>query len=354
MTDHTRVPRCVEGRPMRSRQLQLTALIASAWLFLGTASRADVTAPGSLLVFPRWDNTPGTLTLLTVTNTNQNLATGAVDVEFDYIDGQTCQEFNRTRTLTPSDELTVATFVDNPNLSQGYAFVFAKSHATGKAIKFDWLIGTSVIITSHVGSAFELSPFVFKAGAALAEGAVTDLNNNGLRDLNGLEYEPVPDLLEFPSFFGLNSSFSDEIILIDLTGGAQFSTLVDFLVYNDNEEQFSTQFSFTCWIDINLGVISPLFTDAFLKTTNNSQSEVAGVPAAPELGWFQVNGDVAISPATQFLDPAILAVRVTCLRNGVLMPNTTQVSSRSFCATLPFGLGTQTNGSLLSHNLLGN
>jgi hypothetical protein len=340
---------------MRSRILQLTALAALLSVLLGAEASAGVTNPGSLLVFPRWDNSPGTLTLLTVTNTNQDQTTGTVDVEFDYIDGSNCQEFNRTRTLTSADEITVATFVDNPNVAQGYAFVFAKSHVTGKAIKFDWLVGSSIVITSHVGSAFEVEPFVFKAGAALAEGAITDLNNNGLLDFNGLEYELLPDRLEFPSFFGINANFSDEIILINLTGGAQFTTVVDFLVYNDNEEQFSAQYTFTCWIDVNLGLVSQLFTDAFLKTTNNSQTEVAGVPAAPELGWFQVNGHVAMSTATQFLDPAILAARSTCLRNGVLTPNnTTQVSSRSFCTILPFGLGTQSNGSLLSHNLLGN
>ena len=340
---------------MTRRLLSFTSLSAAAVLLLAGGARAGVTAPGSLLVFPRWDNTPGTLTLLTVTNTNKDLANGSVDVEFDYIDGANCQEFNRSRTLTPGDELTVATFVDNPNVSQGYVFVFAKSHATGKAIKFDWLIGTSVIFTSHVGSAFELPPFVFKAASGLADGAVTDLNNNGLRDFNGLEYELLPDLLEFPSFVGINGNFTDELILINLTGGAQFTTVVDFLVYNDNEEVFSAQYSFICWTDINLGLISPLFTDAFLKTTNNSQTEVAGVPAAPEIGWFQLNGNSATSSAAQYSDPAILAARSTILRNGVLVPNNqTQVSSRSFCAILPFGLGTQSNGSLLSHNLLGN
>ena len=101
--------------------------------------------------------------------------------------------------------------------------------------------------------------------------------------------------------------------------------------------------------------MSAVFTDAFLKTTNHSTTEIAGVPAAPEFGWFQLNGNSATSTAVQYPNPAILAARCTILRNGVLVPNNTaQVSSRSFCASLPFGLGTQSNGSLLSHNLLGN
>jgi hypothetical protein len=340
---------------MRSRLFQFTTLIAVAVFLLDGRAHAGVTAPGSLLVFPRWDNTPGALTLFTVTNTNKDLATGAVDVEFDYIDGANCAEFNRSRTLTPGDELTVATFLDNPNVSQGYAFVFAKSHVTGQAIKFDWLIGSSIIITCHVGCAFELTPFVFKAASSLAEGALTDLNSNGLRDFNGTEYELVPDLLAFPSFVGVTQNFSDDLILINLTGGAQFNTIVDFLVFNDNEDVFSAQYSFTCWTDVNLGLVSPVFTDAFLKTTNHSTLEIAGVPAAPELGWFQLNGNTATSTAVQYPNPAILAARCMILRNGVLVPNNSaQVSSRSFCAALPFGIGTQSNGSLLSHNLLGN
>jgi len=339
---------------MKNRLLTLSFLFATSWLSSSLDAFAGVTAPGSLLVFPRWDNTPGTLTLLTVTNTNKDLANGAVDVEYVYIDAANCQEFNRTRTLTPADELTVASIVDNPNNAQGYVFVFAKNHVTGAAIKFDWLIGSSIIITSQAGCAYELPPFVFKAASSLADGAITDLNSNGLRDFNGSEYELLPDLLEFPSFAAVNGNFTDDIILINLTGGGQFNTVVDFLIYNDNEEAFSAQFSFTCWVQKNLGQISAVFTDSFLKTTNHNLSEIAGVPAAPEFGWFQVNGNSALSTVTQFADPAILGARSIIFKNGVLVPAGPQVASRSFCSMLPFGMGTQSNGSLLSHNLLGN
>jgi hypothetical protein len=344
----------LRGRPMKTRLITTSLWIATACLLLVRSAHAGVTAPGSLLVYPRWDNTPGTLTLLTVTNTNTDQASGAVDVEFDYIDGATCQEFNRSRTLTPGDELTVATAIDNPNALRGYAFVFAKSHATGKAIKFDWLIGSSILITSQAGCAYEIEPFVFKAAASLAEGAVTDLNSNNLRDFDGSEYEPLPDVLLFPSFAAVSSTFTDDLLLINLTGGGQFTAVVDLLVYNDNEEVFSAQFSFTCWIQARLSDISPIFTDAFLKTTNHSPTEIAGAPNAPEFGWFSVDGHVSMSTAVQFQDPAILAVRSIMLKNGVLVPAGPLVASRSFCAILPFARGTQTNGSLLSQNLFGN
>jgi hypothetical protein len=339
-------------RPFTSRLLLSIATVCGC---LVTDARAGVTSPGSLLVFPSWDNTPGTLTLLTVTNTNKDQLAGSVDVEFVYVDGFTCQEFNRTRTLTPADELTVATFIDNPSTSMGYVYCFAKSHTTGQAIKFDWLIGSSLTLTGSIATAYETPPFVFKAGAALADGAPTDINNDGIRQFNGIEYELLPDQLEFPSFAGVNAQFSDELILINLTGGQQFNTLVDFLVWNDNEQVFSVQYEFTCWVRVLLANISPLFTDVFLKTTNDSPTEIAGVPAAPDFGWFQIDGNVSQSSGAVFPDPAILAVRKISFKNGVLIPNPgNPVNTRSVCVALPFGLGTQSNGALLSHTLLGN
>jgi hypothetical protein len=339
---------------MSIRSLTCVLLVGAAAVGLTPRAAASVPTPGSILIFPCWDNTPGTLTLLTVTNTNHDPVNGSIDVEFVYINGSNCNEFNRTRTLTATDELTVATFFDHPGPGMGYVYVFAKSHTTGAAVKFDWLIGDALIITGPHSCAFELPPFVFKAGAALAEGANTDLNNNHLRDFDGNEYEPVPDKLEFPSFAGSTSNLFDEIFLINLTGGAQFTAIVDVLLYNDNEEQFSAQVSFRCWDKIHLDQISGAFTNAFLLTTNHSSTEIAGLPDAPEFGWFEIDGDVAFSTATQFTDPAILAARNIIFQNGALVPGATLSNTRSVCVILPFGLGTQTNGSLLSQSLLGN
>jgi hypothetical protein len=61
-----------------------------------------------------------------------------------------------------------------------------------------------------------------------------------------------------------------------------------------------------------------------------------------ESGWFRINGNTAFSSAVQFSDPAILAAVVSSLHDD------------DGGAMLPFTEGTQTNGSLLSHNLFGN
>jgi len=288
------------------------------------------------------------LTLLTVTNTSDDQVNGTVNVEFVYINGANCQEFNRTRTLTPNDEISVLTSKDNPNQHQGYVYVFAKSKTTGAAIKFDHLIGTQLVLEGFTTYAadYSLNPWVFKAGSALAEGANTDLNTNGLRDLNGLEYEQAPDRLDMPRFIGQGGPLisTDELVLINMTGGAAFTAVVDFLVYNDNEEIFSAQYSFVCWARVVLSDISSVFNNDFLLTTNHAANEVPGTNSTNfnETGWYRINGNTAFSSAVQFSDPAILAAQ------------TETINSAFGGAFLPFTEGTQANGSLLSHNLFGN
>jgi hypothetical protein len=313
------------------------------------SAHAGQGVPGSLLVFPNFDNTRGDLTLYTVTNTSDDQVNGTINVEFVYINWLNCQEFNRTRMLTPNDEISVLTKFDNPNMQKGYCYVFAKSKTTGAAIKFDHLVGCELVIEALQGlhaANYTLNPWAFKAGDALAEGANTDLNSNGLRDLNGLEYEKAPDRLDFPRFLGQGGPLiaSDNLILINLTGGAQFTAVVDLLVYNDNEEVFSAQYAFQCWAKVDLGDISNLFYNDFLLTTNHASGEVFGPPPGTfnETGWFRVNGNTAYSTAVQFADPAILAAQIETI--GLIFGG----------ATLPFTEGTQSNGSLLSHNLFGN
>ena len=116
--------------------------------------------PGSLLLFPRFDNRPGKVTLITVTNTNCDFAqgpgsllAGTVDVEFVYIgkygpNGQVlpCLETNTTRRLTPCDTITFLTRFDNPNHERGFLWAFAKDPQTGEAIVWNHLIGQALYL----------------------------------------------------------------------------------------------------------------------------------------------------------------------------------------------------------------
>lgn len=351
---------------MRFTHIALFSLTTVAGLGLSPAARANDTDPGSLLVFHEFDNRQGLLTLVTVTNVNDDdtviggngLQAGSIDVEYVYI-GRVgfcpptgpesvpnydcpidCLEFNRTRRLTPNDTLSVLTRVDNPEQVEGYLYVFAKRINSQVAVKFDHLIGNELIINGLLVFDYAVNPVVFRAGAALAEGDATDLDGDGLRDLNGLEYETVPDQLLMPRFFGQNIVFQSDLVLINLTGGTEFEATVDFLVYNDNEEVFSTQHRFRCWEKIRLNRISNVFDNNFLlHQTNDNPNEILGAPGVGT-GWFRMDGRVAHSQAATIQDPALLALLVERVRFHMT-------------ATLPFTLGEQDNGDLLAFGPFG-
>ncbi len=320
--------------------------VALSGLSLGAFASAGAPEPGSLLLFPLFENGRGDDTYITVTNTNSdfnqvgNLFAGTVDVEFVYINGEDCFEFNRTRRLTPNDSITVSVFLDNPNEREGYAYVFAKSPTSGQAISWNWLIGISRIDEGGADEDFDVNPYVFKS--PIAQGGATDVNADGLRNLDGVEYEAGPDHLLVPRFVGQGGNDKSqggndesELILINLTGAAQFTAVVDFLVYNDNEEVFSTQYSFTCWDDVDLLDISGLFSETFLESTNNNPNEQVD---GDEFGWFRMDGRIAFSSADSEADPMILSLLIEKIDSGD-------------GGELPFTTGTQTNGELVSQSV---
>jgi hypothetical protein len=158
-----------------------------------------------------------------------------------------------------------------------------------------------------------------------------------------------------PRFFGnVGTRVKTHLVLIGLTG-ARFSTLINFLVYNDNEEVFSTQHEFDCWDKVCLTDISGVFRRDFLLTTNQNPFEIRGLnPMAPpaaaggdaapsgallEAGWYRMDGAVAQSTNTVVTDPAFLAMQIE-RRND------------SGVASLPFSLGT-TSISYSSARMIG-
>jgi hypothetical protein len=337
---------------MRFNKIALSGLTLLAGLATASPALANGRNPASLLLYPEFDNTVTSLTLLTVTNTNtgvnQDGSSGTIKVEFVYIGKYNlqhqvinCLEFNRTETLTANDTLSVITKLHNPQQEQGFVYVFAKDPITGKAKVFNYLIGNLMTLESVTSLEYSMNPVAFK-GIGNAAGD-TDLNSDGLRQLDGIEYEGVTDQILIPRFIGYDGAgYRGELILLGLTGGAQFNTVVDFLVYNDNEEVFSAQYTFKCWTRVPLGTINGVFTQTFLKSTNNAMNEILGAPQV-EAGWMKLNGHSAFSTQAQFTDPAIYAVLIEKIGNYS-------------AADLPFetpGLNA-TPGALFSHTLLGN
>lgn len=331
----------------------------------GDCVMRDARRAGSLLIFPEFDNLTGSASILTVTNTDSD--GGPIAVEFVYIDGDDCSEFNRTELLTPNDTLSVLTRVHNPEQGHGYVYAFAKDVNSGEPIVSNSLIGSVFIISSGaqcedhesgieagigedddpVGPMlieYSINAVAFKGVGE--EGESTDLDLDGLRDLDGIEYEMAPDAIQIPRFFGQHLQVSsqpvmDVLVLVSLTGGARFETTLDFLVYNDNEEGFSAEYTFECWDKVPLYAVSSVFNRNFLANqTNDDPGEVLGAEHM-EAGWMRIDGAVANSMTTSIQDPAFLAVLVQYMGNRG-------------AADLPFEECTQPGGVLLPRTQSGN
>jgi hypothetical protein len=317
--------------------MALSALTALAGISMAGNAMADGRAPGSLLLFPEFDNRMGTVTVLTVTNTAVDV--GDVQVEFVYIGryGQSgqdidCAEFNRTEVLTDNDTITLLTSVHNPQQEQGFVYAFARE-GVANPIVHNWLIGNVMTVDGLAAFEYSVNPVSY-------EGFAGDLNGNGLRDLDGAEYEESADEILVPRFLGQNELRKSELILIGLTGGARFDTTVDFLIYNDNEEVFSSEYTFQCWDRVLLEDISGIFDNAFLKNwTNHDPQELLGAPDI-ETGWFRMDGALASSTSTTLTDPAVYGVLVE------------KIGNRG-AADLPFESGLNDSGKLYARSLDG-
>jgi len=321
---------------MRFHKIVLTGLTALAGLGMASQAMADGRTPGSLLLYPEFDNRAGIVTVLTITNTATNV--GDVDVEFVYIGAfdqhgtVDCEEFNRTVTMTDNDTLTLVTNVHNPQHEQGFVYAFARD-GVNHAIAHDYLIGNLMTVDGIDAFEYSVNPVAYLAGA--------DVENmdNGVRDLDGDEYAESPQELLIPRFLGQGNIYNSALILVGMTG-SKFDVTVDFLIYNDNEEEFSSEHTFYCWDRVHLLDISGIFSNDFLNNfTNNDPNEILGAPHV-ETGWFRMWGSSASSTLVTIPDPAVYAVLVERIGNrGV--------------ADLPFEAGTNANGKLLPRDLLG-
>jgi hypothetical protein len=273
-----------------------------------TALASNGRNPGSLLLYPEFDNRSGTFTILTVTNVDTVETNDAVAVEFVYVGRFTgpnnednyCHEFNRTEILTPADTFTCLTDVHNPDADQGYAFLYAKDVNTGEAIKHDYLTGNLITVDGYAAFEFSVNPVSYKG--------INADNGDGDLMLDNVEYGGTPSEIVIPRFLGQNGMRQSELILIGLSGGPLSDTIVDFLIFNDNEEIFSSEYTFRCWERVYLTQISLLFDNGFLAdNTNDDPAEIVGATGV-ESGWIHVMGHQYGDQNQSFPDPSVYAV----------------------------------------------
>jgi hypothetical protein len=297
-----------------ARPLPLASTFLLIPCLLASAAHAGGAEPGSFLLFPEFDNSAGQMTFLTVTNANSDVISGSVDVHFVYVNSASCLEDNRNEFLTARDTKTFLTSAHVPNVARGYAYAYAIDHTTHHLTDFDWLIGASLRIDALAPADYSIQPLVFlgRPGAGLD----TDVNHNGRPDLNGIEYDKAPNKFFVPRFFGQaaeplpRGTYASDLILLQPLVAPGTTTNTAFLIWNDNEETYSAQYSFQCWTRTRLLNISGTFSAQFLQNTNDAPLEVVGNPMI-EAGWFQVRGVTATSQSGQSVaNPPVFGVLV--------------------------------------------
>jgi hypothetical protein len=295
--------------------------LATTTLILGTlapAASANGRNPGSLLIYPVQRSGGGLFTILCVTNTNRTPQTpisfgGSTNVQYLYFNttpnpanpfqSLACTEFNRREFLTPADTLCVLTTCHNAvtaNGQQGYAVVVAEDPSQFQvAWSHNFLVGSEIVINAS-GSTYSINAIPFSS--PVAQGLATDLNANGQFDLDGAEYEGVPETLIIDSFIGVAAA---QLALVNLTGNGLDLNTVFFSVWNDNEFPLSATLSFNCWFDLPLFLVAPLFGQGFLVTIPNDPNELDlncdGVGDL-ETGWAVIDSIGVRSPGGNLVD----------------------------------------------------
>ncbi len=272
--------------------LSLLALLS----MMVAPAQADVArrAPGSVLIYPVYVSTGGNTTIISITNTHNEPGfepasnqSGVVNVHFVYVDGSTWNETNRFQTLTPNDTFSVSVATHNPNSSSGFLYCVAWSPTGGRA-DLDYLVGDALIVDTGYNCIFGLPAVAFSA--LTGTGNPTDVNGNGDIDFDGIEYEKAGDQQIIRSFIGQGVLMDSYLAFVSLAGTADFETQLDLVVYNDNEQQFSSHFAFRCWAYVPLSTVGGVFNDSFLASTSTDPNST--VPFTT--GWARVDGDRAV------------------------------------------------------------
>lgn len=318
--------------------------------------------PGSLIVFPEFDNREGVETLFTVTNTN---CSEGINVHYNFVSGDECDPVDFSfaccdvrdddEDLTPCDTVTRLIRTAGLNFQQGYIYAYARPLELGlrPAVSFNHLVASQLVIDGITGAQYSVMPFVFRASLE-TDGALTDLDLDNIRDLDGLEYVEAPDQVLIPrftgQFTGMNAepamiTRSSDLVLLALSGGRLFNTTVRMTVNNDSEEAVNVQVLFRCWTKRSLESLSNETLNSSLLV-DDDPNEILGNFLLPlpqtKMGWLRLDGIIAQStdPTAIVTDPAFLAVLI----------ETWQSSQH---AAIPFERCVQDNGALLPDTVSG-
>jgi len=228
--------------------------------------------------------------------------------------------------LPSGDTLSVLMSQAFPTSGVGFVHAFALD-SLSRPVSANHLVGSMLILDGGASLEYQVPAVSF--ASPLAEGALTDLDGDGNRDMNGNEYAMVAEELLFPRFLGQSSTFVSQLVLVNLTGGTAFTATANLWIRNDDGDVVVAQHQFRCFSRAPLANISGGFQNSFLLGTGHNPNESV---LGREAGWLMIDGQSAVSSARTINDPALLAVLVEPAIHS--------------SASLPFGRGLQSNGDL--------
>ncbi|MBI3844673.1 MAG: hypothetical protein HY292_08560 [Planctomycetes bacterium] len=309
---------------MKNR-LQVAAVAALAMGLVAGMAQAQPRQlePASLLIFPMYRAAAGAGTVISVTNINddrtycpdEDFRAGDIVAHYDYIDGQTWREFDRYEPLTPGDTLSVIVADHNPDSESGFLVVTAVNPQDLQPIRFNYLIGSAIVVESNLNFMWQYEPYGFNGLADPGptnpcDRVITDLDGDGARDFDGAEYDFFPRRLFVDSFFEERGQFGNELTLLS-TAGQDFVNEVSFLIWNNNEQKFSRIYKFTCWTNVALSAVSQIAT------------RLGGRTDELQTGWVSIDGsrvvDLSGNPVPDnggnATRPPLLGVFMQVIRN---------------------------------------
>ena len=258
------------------------------------------TQPGSVLLYPVHTSGDTAFTIINVTNTNLTPANpislgGSTNVKFEWVnvvrnpdnrfEPNGCVVFDKVEVLTPADTLSVLSrchnadgllppFNDNDPQpggigSEGYVVITAFDPASVyRPWAHNHLIGSELVLMAN-GLSYSLNAISFQA--LQFPGGSTDIDQDGRRDFDDVEYCPVADQMYIDSFLGVSESY---LACVNLTGHWSDTNTLHFSIWNDNERPMSITRPFKCWFNQRLARVSNLFSYAYLSFTDNDPREL--------------------------------------------------------------------------------
>jgi hypothetical protein len=296
---------------MKSQGLLIVAIACLAFGVLTFDAQADGRHPASCLLFPKYDTGTNHIAVMTITNTCDD----TVYVRLVWVDRETCTPEDQWIELTAGDTFTFLDQAMNPEFDeQGFMYAYVVESIGSKIEEdADCLIGQELV--------FQAWPTNLNWGINAVPFEAKNLVKDGKLHLDGVEYDCAPYKLYFPRFFGqgLNAGVQVDsyMVLINLVGGQFFEQQADVLVYNDNEQAFSSTVYFGCWDLFKLEDVSGATKATNLFSSKHDPLELWDGNNNPlvdhvKTGWIILESDWVWNPQTSFVhdDPCLYGVLI--------------------------------------------